>query len=215
MTTRDDLTPLDRRPEDVDTSFFRLVPRQPANLSAFFNQALRRAAGRGLAPTAPVPTPPTLPVPTASRLDDAVARIEAGDVRAGIALALAADEPDAESVQVAYNTLRNQVQADGYKTIASILSLSPDPTAPLRALTALVLLTLDGPGDAHTAGVLMTATGDDLTAIVNGLRLRAGLPSWLPMSESRVYSKPKLVVQVTWLSNSCISAMSRAQSDPH
>ena len=124
MTTRDDLTPLDRRPEDVDTSFFRLVPRQPANLSAFFNQALRRAAGRGLAPTAPVPVPPTLPVPTASRLDDAVARIEAGDVRAGIALALAADEPDAESVHVAYNTLRNQVQVDGYKTIASILSLS-------------------------------------------------------------------------------------------
>lgn len=172
MTTRDALAPLDRRPEDVDSSFFRLVPRQPANLSAFFNQALRRAAGRGL-----VPPPAPVPAPTASRLDEAVARVEAGDIRAGIALALAADEPDAEAVQLAYRTLLDQVQADGYESIATILSLSPDPTAPLRDTAALLLLTLDGPGDARTAGLLMTATGDDLTALVNGLRLRAGLPA--------------------------------------
>ena len=155
----------------MDSSFFRLVPRQPANLSAFFNQALRRAAGRGLLPPAPVPAP------TASRLDEAVARVNAGDIRAGIALALAAAEPDAEAVQLAYRTLLDQVQADGYESIATILSLSPDPRATLRDTAALLLLTLDGPGDARTAGLLMTATGDDLTALVNGLRLRAGLPA--------------------------------------
>ncbi|MEI8167153.1 MAG: hypothetical protein WCG26_12275, partial [Chloroflexales bacterium] len=137
----------------------------------------RRAAGRGLGT-------PTAPQQTASSLAEASARIEAGDIRAGIALALAADEPDEEAIHLAQRTLIGDLETTilkgGYEAVAAILSLSPAPGPAVRDSAALALLGLDGPGDAHRAGLLMTATGDDLTALVNGLRLRAGLPdlSW-------------------------------------
>ncbi|NTV63101.1 MAG: hypothetical protein HGA65_06145, partial [Oscillochloris sp.] len=69
------------------------------------------------------------------------------------------------------------LEGEGYEPVAALLTLSRVPDPAIIDSAALTLLEIDGPGDVTLAGQLLAAEGaDELHAVVNVLRQRAGLP---------------------------------------
>ncbi|MEI7772762.1 MAG: hypothetical protein WCI67_22420 [Chloroflexales bacterium] len=115
------------------------------------------------------------------RFTSASAMIDRGEPRQAVRLVLQDDHPEPMAVHYAIVVLRDVLGADvlagpGYEQVATLLSLQPNPDAGARDAAAMTLLALDGPGDAHDAGVLMEAEGRELAELTARMRVRAGLP---------------------------------------
>jgi hypothetical protein len=116
-----------------------------------------------------------------ARFTSASAMIDRGEPRQAVRLVLQDDHPEPIAVHYAIVVLRDVLGADvlagpGYEPVATLLSLQPNPDPGARDATAMTLLALDGPGDAHDAGVLMEAEGRELAELTARMRVRAGLP---------------------------------------
>jgi hypothetical protein len=173
LMTRAAVMACDTRPEDVDAA---MINGNPAPFD--MNARIRQAAGRAPLPQGNGASPSGA---THARLTEAVQIAEGGDPRGAISFLLERDLPSVMDVQFARALLAGlgaaPIEGEGYGPVAGLLSLSRVPDPAIIDSVVLTLLEIDGPGDATLAGQLLAAEGDDeLHAVVNVLRQRAGLP---------------------------------------